>query len=47
MTTYAGDRRTLQRAMKFLDDVNGEIEKLIRQQWALEIRQRDASEAAA
>jgi chromosome partitioning protein len=47
MGSYSGDRRTLQRAMKFLEDVNGEIEKLIRQQWAHEIRQRSAAEAAA
>jgi chromosome partitioning protein len=47
MTSYAGDRRTLQRAMKFLEDVNGEIEKLIRQQWAQEIRQREYAGADA
>ena len=47
MGAYIGDRRTLQRAMKFLDDVNEEIEKLIRQQWAHEVRQRGAAGMAA
>jgi chromosome partitioning protein len=43
MGAYLGDRRTLQRAMKFLDDVNGEVERLIRQQWAQELRQREVA----
>jgi chromosome partitioning protein len=46
MGTYSGDRRTLQRAMAFLDDVNDEIEKLIRQQWAYELRQRELATGA-
>jgi chromosome partitioning protein len=46
MGAYIGDRRTLQRAMKFLDDVNEEIEKLIRQQWAQELRQRESAAGA-
>ena len=47
MGAYIGDRRTLQRAMKFLDDVNEEIERLIRQQWAQELRQRESNGVAA
>ena len=47
MGAYIGDRRTLQRAMKFLDDVNEEIARLIRQQWAQEVRQLGADGVAA
>lgn len=32
--SFAGDRRTLRRAMEFLDDVNEEIEALVREHWA-------------
>jgi chromosome partitioning protein len=31
--SFAGDRRTLRRAMEFLDDVNEEIEALVREPW--------------
>lgn len=30
---YQGDRRTLSRALEYLDGVNGEIERLVRAQW--------------
>ncbi|MFO1468664.1 MAG: AAA family ATPase [Steroidobacteraceae bacterium] len=30
---YAGDRRTLSRALEYLEGVNGEIERLVRAQW--------------
>jgi len=30
---YQGDRRTLARALEYLDGVNGEIERLVRAQW--------------
>ena len=30
---YQGDRRTLTRALEYLDGVNGEIERLVRAQW--------------
>ncbi len=45
--SFIGDRRTLRRAMEFLDDVNEEIERLIRQQWAQELRQRESNGVAA
>jgi chromosome partitioning protein len=32
--SFVGDRRTLRRAMEFLDDVNEEIEALVREHWA-------------
>jgi chromosome partitioning protein len=32
--SFVGDRRTLRRAMEFLDDVNEEIEALVRESWA-------------
>lgn len=31
--SFVGDRRTLRRAMEFLDDVNEEIEALVRESW--------------
>jgi chromosome partitioning protein len=31
--SFVGDRRTLRRAMEFLDDVNEEIEALVREHW--------------
>jgi chromosome partitioning protein len=36
--SFIGDRRTLRRAMEFLDDVNEEIEALVREHWAAEGR---------
>lgn len=36
--SFVGDRRTLARAMEFLDDVNEEVEALVREQWAVEAR---------
>jgi len=36
--SFAGDRRTLRRAMEFLDDVNEEIEALVRDPWLPEAR---------
>jgi chromosome partitioning protein len=30
---YQGDRRTLSRALEYLDGVNGEVERLVRAQW--------------
>ena len=36
--SFVGDRRTLRRAMEFLDDVNEEIEALVRETWAGESR---------
>jgi len=40
--SFVGDRRTLRRAMEFLDDVNEEVEALVRDQW-----QPDARNSAA
>ncbi len=36
--SFVGDRRTLRRAMEFLDDVNEEIEALVREHWVVEGR---------
>ncbi len=36
--SFIGDRRTLRRAMEFLDDVNEEIEALVREHWMVEGR---------
>jgi hypothetical protein len=36
--SFVGDRRTLRRAMEFLDDVNEEIEALVREHWLVEGR---------
>ena len=36
--SFVGDRRTLRRAMEYLDDVNEEIEALVREHWAVEGR---------
>ncbi len=36
--SFVGDRRTLRRAMEFLDDVNEEIEALVREHWVPEGR---------
>lgn len=36
--SFVGDRRTLRRAMEFLDDVNEEIEALVRESWVGEGR---------
>jgi hypothetical protein len=36
--SFAGDRRTLRRAMEFLDDVNEEIEALVRESWQPDVR---------
>jgi hypothetical protein len=33
ISAYQGDRRTLSRALEYLDGVNGEIERLVRAQW--------------
>lgn len=33
INNYQGDRRTLSRALEYLDGVNGEIERLVRAQW--------------
>jgi hypothetical protein len=30
---YQGDRRTLARALEYLEGVNGEIERMVRAQW--------------
>jgi chromosome partitioning protein len=40
--SFAGDRRTLRRAMEFLDDVNEEIEALVREPWLTETREPPA-----
>jgi chromosome partitioning protein len=37
--SFVGDRRTLRRAMEFLDDVNEEIEALVREQWVSDGRE--------
>jgi chromosome partitioning protein len=36
--SFVGDRRTLRRAMEFLDDVNEEIEALVREHWVNDSR---------
>jgi chromosome partitioning protein len=45
--SFAGDRRTLRRAMEFLDDVNEEIEALVREYWAPGSRGSEATEGSA
>jgi chromosome partitioning protein len=40
--SFVGDRRTLRRAMEYLDDVNEEIEALVRETWMSETRANDA-----
>ena len=37
--SFVGDRRTLRRAMEFLDDVNEEIEALVREHWVVDGRE--------
>jgi len=41
--SFVGDRRTLRRAMEFLDDVNEEIEALVRDHWLVEGRGENAA----
>jgi chromosome partitioning protein len=41
--SFVGDRRTLRRAMEFLDDVNEEIEALVREHWVVEGREAGAA----
>ena len=46
--SFVGDRRTLARAMEFLDDVNEEIEALVREHWVAEARAvEESAEAGA
>jgi chromosome partitioning protein len=45
--SFAGDRRTLRRAMEFLDDVNEEIEALVRDPWLMEGRGSTGANEAA
>jgi chromosome partitioning protein len=40
--SFVGDRRTLRRAMEFLDDVNEEVEALVRDQWQPDARSPSA-----
>jgi chromosome partitioning protein len=37
---YQGDRRTLSRALEYLEGVNGEIERLVRAQWPSKVGPR-------
>ncbi len=43
---YDGDRRTLARAIEYLNGVNGEIEEVIRMQWPVTARKRAKVQAA-